>query len=77
MRTLLLVILSALCLSAPLAAAEPDYRGPLYDRPIWKDAGQSVELHVYEVPNFSMTVDLWGDRLFDWMAEQNLLSASK
>lgn len=31
---------------------------------IWKAADEKVELHVYEVPNFSITVDLWGPRLF-------------
>jgi hypothetical protein len=40
---------------------------------IWKNAGQKVELHVYEVPNFSMTVGLWGPRLFDWMVEREIL----
>ncbi|OYW44763.1 MAG: hypothetical protein B7Z08_08355 [Sphingomonadales bacterium 32-68-7] len=40
---------------------------------IWKAAGQKVELHVYEVPNFSMTIDLWGPRLFDWMVERGIL----
>lgn len=33
---------------------------------LWKAAGKSAELHVFEVPVFSMTVDLWGGRLFDW-----------
>lgn len=42
---------------------------------IWKAAGEKVELHVYEVPNFSMTVDLWGPRLFDWMVERGILPA--
>lgn len=41
---------------------------------IWKAADQKVELHVYEVPNFSMTVDLWGPRLFDWMVERGILA---
>ena len=40
---------------------------------IWKEADQHVELHVYDVPNFSMTVDLWGERLFDWMRERAIL----
>ena len=40
---------------------------------IWKAADEKVELHVYEVPNFSMTVDLWGPRLFDWMVERGIL----
>jgi dienelactone hydrolase len=42
---------------------------------IWKGADEKVELHVYEVPNFSMTVDLWWPRLFDWMAERGILEA--
>lgn len=40
---------------------------------IWNDAYQSAELHIYQVPNFSMTVDLWGPRLFDWMRERAIL----
>lgn len=40
---------------------------------IWNDAEQHAELHIYDVPNFSMTVDLWGDRLFDWMHERAIL----
>ena len=44
---------------------------------IWKDADQKVELHVYEVPNFSMTVGLWGPRLFDWMRERGLLATDR
>lgn len=44
---------------------------------IWKAAGQRAELHVYDVPVFSMTVDLWGKRLFDWMAEQRIIGDGK
>lgn len=44
---------------------------------IWKDADEKVELHVYEVPNFSMTVGLWGPRLFDWMVERGILEAGR
>jgi acetyl esterase/lipase len=40
---------------------------------IWNTAYQPAELHIYSVPNFSMTVDLWGPRLFDWMREQQIL----
>ncbi len=43
---------------------------------IWKAADQKVELHVYEVPNFSMTVDLWGPRLFAWMQERGVVPAT-
>ncbi len=42
---------------------------------IWKAADEKAELHVYEVPNFSMSVDLWGPRLFDWMTERGILPA--
>lgn len=39
---------------------------------IWNDAGHHAELHVYDVPNFSMSVALWGPRLFAWMAERGI-----
>ena len=41
---------------------------------MWNDRKAPAELHVYAVPNFTMTVGLWGDRLFDWMQEQGLLT---
>ena len=44
---------------------------------IWRDAGQKVELHIYDVPTFSMTVDLWGPRLFDWMIERGILERGR
>ena len=44
---------------------------------IWKDAGEKVELHVYEVPNFSMTAALWSPRLFAWMEERGILSPAE
>jgi acetyl esterase/lipase len=40
---------------------------------IWNEAYQSAELHIYQVPNFTMTVDLWGPRLFDWMRDRAIL----
>jgi dienelactone hydrolase len=43
---------------------------------IWKDAGEKAELHVYEVPNFSMTAALWSPRLFAWMEERRILPSS-
>jgi len=42
---------------------------------IWNAAYQPAELHIFDVPNFSMTVDLWGPRLFDWMREREILPA--
>ncbi|MBO9670744.1 MAG: hypothetical protein J7485_09525 [Sphingobium sp.] len=43
---------------------------------IWKGAGLKAELHVYEVPNFSMTPALWAPRLFEWMAERGILASN-
>ncbi len=39
---------------------------------IWNAAYQPAELHIYAVPNFSMTVDLWGPRLFAWMQARGI-----
>jgi hypothetical protein len=44
---------------------------------IWKNAGHKAELHIYEVPNFSMTPALWAPRLFDWMTERGILKADR
>jgi hypothetical protein len=44
---------------------------------IWNAAYQSAELHIYQVPNFSMTAGLWGPRLFDWMRERSLLPSTE
>ena len=41
---------------------------------LWKDAGRPAELHVFQVPVFSMTVDLWGGRLFEWLKAQGILA---
>lgn len=40
---------------------------------MWKDRGEHAELHVYDVPNFSMGVSLWGDRLFEWLRSREIL----
>jgi hypothetical protein len=55
------------------------WHGPVTDGLIalfqmWIEERKSAELHVYEVPNFSMTPDLWGGRLLDWMKERELLA---
>jgi acetyl esterase/lipase len=62
----------------PLYMVTEANHGPVTDGLValfemWKAAGKPAELHVYEVPNFSMRVALWGSRLFDWMREQKLL----
>jgi hypothetical protein len=40
---------------------------------LWKSAGKRAELHVFDVPVFSMTVDLWGARLFDWLKTEGFV----
>jgi dienelactone hydrolase len=42
---------------------------------IWNTAYQPVELHIYDVPNFTMSEKLWGPRLFDWMRNRGILQA--
>jgi acetyl esterase/lipase len=42
---------------------------------IWNLAYQPAELHVFDVPNFSMDERLWGPRLFDWMRSRGILPA--
>jgi dienelactone hydrolase len=58
-------------------ATEADH-GPVTDGLValyamWKGAGKRAELHIYEVPTFSMPVSLWADRAFAWMTEQGFL----
>ncbi len=43
---------------------------------IWNEAYQPAELHIYDVPNFTMTEQLWGPRLFDWMRSRGILPAA-
>lgn len=67
--------------SPPLFLVTESDHGPVTDGllalfSIWKGADHKAELHVYEVPNFSMTVDLWGNRLFDWMKERSIIPAT-
>jgi dienelactone hydrolase len=44
---------------------------------LWKAGGRPAELHVFETPVFSMTVDLWGGRMFDWLKEQRMVSSRR
>ena len=65
----------------PLFLVTESNHGPVTDGlvalfALWKEHGKPAELHAYEVPNFSMRVRLWGDRLFDWMREQKILPAA-
>ena len=64
----------------PLFMATESNHGPVTDGllalfSMWKDAGKSTEIHVFEVPNFGMPVSLWGDRFLQWMKEQGFLNA--
>jgi acetyl esterase/lipase len=73
---------AALADAPPLFLVTEGDHGPVTDGllaifSIWKAAGQRAELHVYDVPVFSMSVDLWGGRLFEWMAEQHIIPEGK
>lgn len=62
----------------PLFIATETAHGPVTDGlvalfTLWKDAGRPVELHVFDVPNFAMSANLWIDRFMDWMREQKLI----
>ena len=62
----------------PLFLVTESNHGPVTDGLValfqmWKEHDQPAELHAYEVPNFSMRVSLWGDRLFDWLRERKIL----
>lgn len=65
----------------PLFLVTETPHGPVTDgllalSQMWKDSGKPVELHMYDVPNFSMRVTLWGDRLLDWMRERKIVAAA-
>ena len=62
----------------PLFLITEAWHGPVTDGLValfqmWIAQREPAELHVYDVPNFSMTPDLWGARLLDWMRERDLL----
>ncbi len=62
----------------PLFLIAETWHGPVTDGLVallemWKGQEAPVELHVYDVPNFSMDVSLWGDRLIDWMRERKII----
>ena len=62
----------------PLFLITEAWHGPVTDGLValfqmWIARQQPAELHVYDVPNFTMTPDLWGARLIDWMVERKLL----
>ncbi len=62
----------------PLFLITESWHGPVTDGLIalfqmWIAESEPAELHVYDVPNFTMTHDLWGGRLLDWMRERELL----
>lgn len=66
----------------PLFLVTETPHGPVTDgllalAQMWKDSEKPVELHMYDVPNFSMRVTLWGDRLFDWMRERGILVSER
>jgi dienelactone hydrolase len=65
----------------PLFLATETTHGPVTDGlvalyELWHEAGKSAELHLYDIPNFSIRVDHWGDRAFEWMAERKIIPAA-
>lgn len=66
----------------PLFLITEAWHGPVTDGLIalfemWIAQRAPAELHVYDVPNFSMTQSLWGDRLMDWMHEQGIIERER
>lgn len=64
----------------PLFLITEAWHGPVTDGLValfqmWIAEREPAELHVYDVSNFTMTPDLWGGRLLDWMRERGLLHA--
>ena len=62
----------------PLFLITEAWHGPVTDGLValfqmWNKERQPAELHVYDVPNFSMTPELWGPRLIEWMAARGLM----
>ena len=62
----------------PLFLITESRHGPVTDGLValfqmWIAERKNAELHVYDVPNFTMTPDLWGERLLEWMQERELL----
>ncbi len=65
----------------PLFLITESWHGPVTDGLValfqmWIAERENAELHVYDVPNFTMTPDLWGDRLLEWMRERELLETA-
>ncbi len=63
----------------PLFLITESWHGPVTDGLIalfqmWIEKREPAELHVYDVPNFTMTPELWGPRMLEWMEERGLLT---
>lgn len=43
---------------------------------LWREAGRPAELHVYDVPNFTMPISLYGERIIAWLKEQKMLTVT-
>src|SRR5690554_3934870 len=66
----------------PLFLITEAWHGPVADGLIalfemWIAERAPAELHIYDVPNFSMTQSLWGDRLVDWMHERKIIQKER
>ena len=66
----------------PLFLITESWHGPVTDGLValfrmWIEQREHAELHLYDVPNFTMTPQLWGPRMIDWMEERDLLRPSQ
>lgn len=62
-------------------AVEADH-GPVTDGllaldGLWRQAGRHSELHVFDVPAFRMSADMWFPRMTGWLAERGLTAPRK
>lgn len=62
----------------PLFIATETAHGPVTDGllalfGLWKDAGKSAEIHVFDVPNFSMPVRLFSELMMAWMQRNKII----
>ncbi|MEY4761688.1 MAG: hypothetical protein RLZZ200_1544, partial [Pseudomonadota bacterium] len=65
----------------PLFIAVESGHGPVTDGlfaldALWRQAGRHSELHVFDVPAFRMTPDMWFDRMLAWLGERGILTVA-
>lgn len=66
----------------PLFLATETSHGPVTDGlvalyGVWHEAGKPVELHVLDIPNFSITFVHVEGRVFDWLSEKKFIPSAR